>query len=171
MKKNRAQKFIVLFLLSLFAYSLHTQAQEEKGKQITMEFRNEGLPSVFKRSEKISGYKVLFIYDEISSYTATGKVEKATIDGALKVIIGKHPLKYHIDGQFINITKKTAKVIREVKGKVLSEEDGFPVIGATVMVRMRISVPLRIITEILNSPMFHKIIRSEYRMWVCRLSY
>ena len=46
MKKNRAQKFIVLFLLSLFAYSLHTQAQEEKGKQITMEFRNEGLPSV-----------------------------------------------------------------------------------------------------------------------------
>ena len=134
MKKNRAQKFIVLFLLSLFAYSLHTQAQEEKGKQITMEFRNEGLPSVFKRLEKISGYKVLFIYDEISSYTATGKVEKATIDGALKVIIGKHPLKYHIDGQFINITKKTAKVIREVKGKVLSEEDGFPVIGATVMV-------------------------------------
>lgn len=50
------------------------------------------------------------------------------------MIIGKHPLKYHIDGQFINITKKTAKVIREVKGKVLSEEDGFPVIGATVMV-------------------------------------
>ena len=134
MKKNRTQKFIVLFLLSLFAYSLHTQAQEEKGKQITMEFRNEGLPSVFKRLEKISGYKVLFIYDEISSYTVTGKVEKATIDGALKVIIGKHPLKYHIDGQFINITKKTAKVIREVKGKVLSEEDGFPVIGATVMV-------------------------------------
>ena len=134
MKKNRAQKFIVLFLLSLFAYSLYTQAQEEKGRQITMEFRNEGLPSVFKRLEKISGYKVLFIYDEISSYTATGKVEKATIDGALKVIIGKHPLKYHIDGQFINITKKTAKVIREVKGKVLSEEDGFPVIGATVMV-------------------------------------
>ena len=46
-----------------------------------MEFRNEGLPSVFKRLEKISGYKVLFIYDEISSYTVTGKVEKATIDG------------------------------------------------------------------------------------------
>ena len=53
MKKNRTQKFIVLFLLSLFAYSLYTQAQEEKGRQITMEFRNEGLPSVFKRLEKI----------------------------------------------------------------------------------------------------------------------
>ena len=69
MKKNRTQKFIVLFLLSLFAYSLYTQAQEEKGRQITMEFRNEGLPSVFKRLEKISGYKVLFIYDEISFST------------------------------------------------------------------------------------------------------
>ena len=61
------------------------------------------------RQKKVSGYKVLFIYDEISSYTSTGKVEKATVDEALKVIIGKNPLKYHIDGQFINITQKDSK--------------------------------------------------------------
>ena len=105
MKRNQAQKFIVLFLLFLFAYSWRVEAQTGKEKQITMEFKNEGLPSIFKRFEKVSGYKVLFIYDEISSYTSTGKVEKATVDEALKVIIGKNPLKYHIDGQFINITQ------------------------------------------------------------------
>ena len=99
MKRNQAQKFIVLFLLFLFAYSWRVEAQTGKEKQITMEFKNEGLPSIFKRFEKVSGYKVLFIYDEISSYTSTGKVEKATVDEALKVIIGKNPLKYHIDGQ------------------------------------------------------------------------
>lgn len=44
-------------------------------------------------------------------------------------------MKYHIDGQFINITKKNPKKnISQVKGKVLSEEDGFPVIGATIIV-------------------------------------
>ena len=100
-----------------------------------MEFKNEGLPSIFKRFEKVSGYKVLFIYDEISSYTSTGKVEKATVDEALKVIIGKNPLKYHIDGQFINITQKDSKkFFSQVKGKVLSEEDGLPVVGATIIV-------------------------------------
>ena len=79
MKKNQAQKFIVLFLFFLFAYSWRVEAQTGKEKQITMEFKNEGLPSIFKRFEKVSGYKVLFIYDEISSYTSTGKVEKATV--------------------------------------------------------------------------------------------
>ena len=135
MKRNQAQKFIVLFLLFLFAYSWRVEAQTGKEKQITMEFKNEGLPSIFKRFEKVSGYKVLFIYDEISSYTSTGKVEKATVDEALRVIIGKNPLKYHIDGQFINITQKDSKkFFSQVKGKVLSEEDGLPVVSATIIV-------------------------------------
>ena len=113
MKKNQAQKFIVLFLFFLFAYSWRVEAQTGKEKQITMEFKNEGLPSIFKRFEKVSGYKVLFIYDEI----------------------GKNPSKYHIDGQFINITKEDSKkFFSQVKGKVFSEEDGLPVIGATIIV-------------------------------------
>ena len=85
--------------------------------------------------KKYRGIKFFFIYDEISSYTSTGKVEKATVDEALKVIIGKNPLKYHIDGQFINITQKDSKkFFSQVKGKVLSEEDGLPVVGATIIV-------------------------------------
>ena len=130
MKKNQAQKFIVLFLLFLFAYSWRLEAQTSKERQITMEFENEGLPSIFKRFEKVTGggYKVLFIQSEISSYTSTGKVENATVDEALKVIIGKNPLEYRIDGQLIHITKKDSKkFISQVKGKVLSEEDGLPV--------------------------------------------
>ena len=57
MKKNQAQKFIVLFLFFLFAYSWRVEAQTGKEKQITMEFKNEGLPSIFRRFEKVSGYK------------------------------------------------------------------------------------------------------------------
>lgn len=77
------------------------------------------------RLQKLSGYKVLFIYDEVRSYHSTGKVEKASIEEVLKVIIGKHPLKYIIEGQFINITHKNPQnVISEVKGKIIAEEDG-----------------------------------------------
>ena len=57
MKKNQAQKFIVLFLFFLFAYSWRVEAQTGKEKQITMEFKNEGLPSIFKRFEKVSGWR------------------------------------------------------------------------------------------------------------------
>lgn len=89
----------------------------------------------FKRLQKLSGYKVLFIYDEVSPYRSTGKIEKVPIEEALKVIIGKNPLKYVVEGQFINITSKNPqKNIAEVKGKIISEEDGYPVIGATVQV-------------------------------------
>ena len=47
MKKNQAQKFIVYFAF-LFAYSWRAEAQTGKEKQLTMEFKNEGLPSIFK---------------------------------------------------------------------------------------------------------------------------
>lgn len=57
MKKNQAQKFIVLFLFFLFAYSWRVEAQTGKEKQITMEFKNEGLPSIFKRFEKYRDIK------------------------------------------------------------------------------------------------------------------
>ena len=74
--ERQAWKLIVLLLLFCYVHSPYVKAQVGNGKQITMEFKNEGLPSIFKRLQKLSGYKVLFIYDEVRSYHSTGKVEK-----------------------------------------------------------------------------------------------
>lgn len=134
MKRNQMLIVIFSFLLS-FVFLLHAKAQQNMDKQITMEFKAERLPSVLKRLEKLSGYKVIFIYNDINQYTATGKLEKASIEQAIKTIIGKSPLKYNIDGKFINITKKGGRtILRVVKGTVLSATDGLPVIGANVSV-------------------------------------
>lgn len=57
MKKNQAQKFIVLFLFFLFAYSWRVEAQTGKEKQITMEFKNEGLPSILNVLKKYRDIK------------------------------------------------------------------------------------------------------------------
>ena len=35
--------------------------------EITIEFNNERLPSLLKRLEKASGYKILFTYDDVKS--------------------------------------------------------------------------------------------------------
>ena len=137
MKKTHVQKFIVLFLLYLFVFghSLQANAQIDNEKQITMEFKNEGLPSIFNRLEKVSNYQVLFNLEDVSSYTSTGKVVNASINDALKAIIAKHPLDYKIDGKRINITTKDSpNVIKEIKGNLLCENDGLPIISATILI-------------------------------------
>ncbi len=108
-----------------------------KEKRITMEFKNEHLSSAFKRLENVSGYKILFAYEDVNQYTVDGKVKNQTIEQVLKFMIGDKPLKFLIDGQFVNITpqrKEPAKTVEKVKGTVVSVEDGLPVIGASVHV-------------------------------------
>lgn len=98
---------IVLFLIASFLCPPQwAQAQNAKEKNITMEFKNERLPSVFKRLEKISGYKILFTYDDVNQFAVTGSIKNQTLEQALKTIIGDKPLDYYIDGKYVNITLK-----------------------------------------------------------------
>lgn len=134
MKRN-PMLIVILSLVLAFAHAIQAEAQQAKGKQITMEFKAERLPSVLKRLEKMSGYKVIFLYDDVNPYTATGKVTNASVEQALNAIIGKTPLRYTIEGKFINIIKKGGRsVLQTVKGTVLSSSDGLPVIGANIQV-------------------------------------
>ena len=57
MKKNQAQKFIVLFLLFLFAYSWRVEAQTGKEKQITMSLKMKGYPLFLNVLKKYRGIK------------------------------------------------------------------------------------------------------------------
>jgi len=98
---------IVLFLIASFLCPPQwVQAQNAKEKRVTMEFKNERLPSIFKRLEKVSGYKILFTYDDVNRFTATGSLKNQTLEEALKVIVGNHPLEYYVEGKYVNITLK-----------------------------------------------------------------
>ena len=134
MKKDRL--LAIIFFVSWLG-SLSVGAQEMKEKRITMEFKKERLPSAFKRLESVSGYKILFVYEDINQYSVDGKVKNQTIGQVLEFMIGDKPLKFLIDGQFVNITprrEKPVEAIEKVKGTVVSAEDGLPVIGASVHV-------------------------------------
>ncbi len=132
MKEKRVLP-IVLFLI-LFCLPLQNVFSQTGNARITMEFHDEALPSVFKRLEKISKYRVLFTYDDINSYTATGAVKDATIEQTLSAIIGDKPLKYNIHKEFINITPQKDNRIATVNGRVISAENGDPIAGAFVSV-------------------------------------
>lgn len=136
MKRN--WYLFIVCLLCICSLPRPADAQTPKEKKITMEFDNERLPSVLKRLEKISGYKVLFTYDDIKKYTVTGAVKDKTVKQALDIILRDKPLEYHMEGQFITITpsgpSKQAKIF-DVKGVVISEDDGQPLIGATIQIK------------------------------------
>lgn len=124
-----------LWLLCFLLGTTATASAQGHGGGITVEASNELLPSVFKKIEKQSKYKFIFVYEDVSKYRTTVKLKNAPVNEALAKIIGLHPLKYTVNDNFISVVlKKGSGSVIEVKGNVLFDDDGTPVQGATVRV-------------------------------------
>ena len=138
MEKCRFLSFVMLLCCLLLTPPV--QAQNDDGKRITMELKGETLSAALKKLEGLSGYRILFSYDDVSDYQVSGQVKNATVEAALKMILKGKPFEYIIDGQFINVShlnkgkKKTTGGDKRITGTVLSKEDGLPVIGASVRI-------------------------------------
>ena len=104
--RNNWNLFIVCFLCVLCFQPYQVNAQTQSQKKITIEISNERLPSVLKRLEKLSGYKILFTYDDVKKFTVSGSVKDKSIEQTLDIILANKPLEYHIEDQFITITSK-----------------------------------------------------------------
>lgn len=131
-----------LLLFNLAALVWITQivpasAQPQTGKRYSLTCRQESLPSVLKRIERMSGYKMLFTNEDLCSYKITVEAKDKTIDQLMGLVIGNHPLSYKVDGEFITVSSKPDKkpTISKytVEGKVLDSEKQ-PLIGATIRV-------------------------------------
>jgi len=124
-------------LLFLFLSSLCINAQVTSDKRITAKFKNEQLTTVFKRLGKLSGYKILYVSDDVKSMTYTGTITNKTIREALDVVLEGKNLEYTIDNEFITIAAKhqtkQAKTVN-VSGIVHDSELQEPISGATVKV-------------------------------------
>lgn len=121
------------------------EAQRAKTTEIKMELKNERLPQALKRLEKISGYKILFSYDDLNQFTVSkGKFNAPNIRAALDILLAGKPLTYSVDGQYININIKesavrTARNDNGQRGGTVTlsgriyDKDMQPLIGATVL--------------------------------------
>ncbi len=105
MDKKKCYFFFLFIVFSLFFYS-PIFAALQADKEIKMEVKDESLPDVLKKLEKVSGYKMLFVYDEISRFNVTCKVKAKSIDQALKQIIGNRPIHFSIERQYVTISVK-----------------------------------------------------------------
>ncbi|MCI6549296.1 MAG: SusC/RagA family TonB-linked outer membrane protein [Prevotella sp.] len=126
--------FVWLSFCFLMTPSGTVSAQSQRDR-ITIETRNEPMPSVFKKIEKLTQYKFIFDYAEVNQFKVTVKLKNATIGEAMNKIIGKHPLRFTVNDSFINIVmKKPDGLLAEVKGKVFFHDDRSPCMGASVKV-------------------------------------
>ena len=139
MEKSRLLSLVML-LCSLFLIPPVGAQDKDSGKRVTLELNGESLSSALKKLEGLSGYKILFSYDDVNPYQVSGRVKDATVETALRMILKDKPFEYVIDGRFINVnllktgSKKPVGGGKKLSGVVISEEDGYPVIGASVRV-------------------------------------
>ena len=126
----RDKRFLGVLLALLV--SIMTMAQG-----ITMKFNQETLPSVFKKMEKATDYKFVFVYNDVSKYTVTGEVKKASIGTAMDYLLAGKPLTYTVRGKIVNVTKKAPKAADSRKRRVsgyVTDESGEPLTGVTICI-------------------------------------
>lgn len=139
------KRVLMISCLVLFGLcaTISVSAQKAKGKEIKLELKDEKLPQALKRLEKVSGYKILFSYDDLNQFTVgKSRLDAPNIRAALDIMLAGKPVTYSIDGQYININIKenavrTAKKqdvpVVTYKGCVV-DNNRQPLPGATIMV-------------------------------------
>lgn len=73
---------IFYLLLTLISVQLTLSAQTDQ--RINLAFQNEALPTVLKKLEQASSYRILFTYDDVQSYQVTATLHDSTIFQAIK---------------------------------------------------------------------------------------
>lgn len=144
-KKGRARCDIaivsaVVFVMSVLLWPVSAGAQSLT-KRISVESNNESLPTVLKKVEKSSGFKILFTYDEVQRYRVTASIKNQTVKSALETVLQGTPCKYTVNDKFINITVNDVAIPQDVKGSSRNikgrvyDNDGQPLPGATVTLK------------------------------------
>lgn len=129
------QRMKVLWFVLLLGVCMPLFAQVSSIKQISFECKNESLSAAFRKLEQISGYKILFTYEDVQPYKQTVSVKNKSIRETMDALIGKHPLAYEIKGKYITVTLKkkpqTSAAKRLLKGHV-QDKNGEPLLGVSI---------------------------------------
>ena len=117
------KKKITFLLLTLISVQLTLSAQTDQ--RINLAFQNEALPTVLKKLEQASSYRILFTYDDVQSYQVTATLHDSTIFQAIEKVLEGKPLTYtRKDNQYIIIL--SAKVKQKplaIRGTVMNEKN------------------------------------------------
>lgn len=131
---------LLTFLMSLLC-NVSITAQNQAGA-IVMKAKNESLPTVFKRLEKVAKCKVMYVSNDVKGYKASNDVRAKNVSEAMTQILSGTSLGFTIDGQYVTVNKKGGRNSQatgkgdffQVSGKVV-DESGVEMPGVTVFLQ------------------------------------
>ena len=137
MKKGSFAGFL-LMLVMLLGLSQEAVFAQDLTQRFDWVCKNEPMPTAFKKLEQVSGFKILFTYDELQDYKVTINLKSQTVEKIIQGIIGSHPLTYQINGKYISVSKATQekKPLKTLAfhGEVV-DMSGEPLPGASIEVK------------------------------------
>ena len=141
-KKKRLLLWLVTVTLCFATPTLHAEEQQPKNA-ITLSLHGESMASALKIVQKKSGWKILYVVDDVKGYTVDANISNATAEEAVAKILSGKPFTYSVKGKFISIAYKATKKqdkketgldrLRSISG-VITDESGETLIGASVNV-------------------------------------
>ena len=135
----------IVLLMAVWALCLPGQSMaQEKKDGLTLECKNEPLPEVLKKVEELSGFKVLFTYDDVQEFKVTVSAKDVTINELMDSVLRDFtpPLEFRIRGNSITVTRTAVRatpVLNRLKG-VVTDSFGNPLPGVNVRTNDNLAV-------------------------------
>ena len=124
----------ITFLLLIWM-SINLTLSAQTNAKISIDFEDMPLPTALKKLEQASGYRILFTYSDVENYQVTTSLHDANITQAVEKVLEDKPLSYQQKGEeYIIIFSEKVKKMNSLKGQV-SDKDGLPAIGATILLK------------------------------------
>lgn len=136
--------WILIALLSLA--SQPSQAQTSSKPTVTLQLKGVPLSQALKKVQNISGFKILFVVDDVKGYTVNESIVKASAQQAVAQMLKGKPFSYSVNGNFISISRTTApksapqsdgkdqkEQLKRISGTI-TDEQGEPLVGAAINV-------------------------------------
>lgn len=85
-------------------------ANDWAGERMAKIKEQSSLVDAFKRVEKLTGYRIMYSYDDVKNYKAQAMPSSKDIHKALAQVLGNLPLDFTINGKFVSISKKVPQI-------------------------------------------------------------
>lgn len=132
---------MLLFQSSQYAASAVNECME------TIKTADESLSNALRSVERLTGYRIMFAYDDVKEFKAHKLPTSKHIRKALSEVIGNLPFTYTIEGKFVTIMPSNKKALSDIthtqraqQGKtvvlqgIVTDENSDPLPGVSVKV-------------------------------------
>lgn len=131
-KLTTREKLLGMFILLFIPLMGMAQAQDKK---ISLKISNEVLSQALLKVERASSYyKIQFSYDEADKHRVSANINQKTAIQAVEQLLSGTGLGYSVNKQFIRITSGKGEDGKIAITGTVTDDNGEPLIGATVMV-------------------------------------